>query len=354
VGGFPSPLPTFPANDRSVLEHEIQAYLQCVADQLGYADAAEALGYARGSFNSIKNLYADYKVVSPLRANQYTDKVAETTQEAAEGALTPELVWVSPNRASRRQTGLERALVISDVHTPFHDERAVAVAFAMIEDLKPDTIIIGGDLVDLFSISKYVKDPMRKLMLNDELDVARGFLADLRAAAGDARIVFVQGNHEMRFEDYIFKNAPEASVLKEFRLESLLKLDELNIEYVRGKGQTKTAYFDYHGIRIGHFDSLAPKSGYLAHKLMTKYGSAIVQGHSHRLALVASTNANGDTILGAESGCLCQLDADYVDAPDWCQGLVMLTHWLDTDETHTEIVPIRNHEALYNSVIYSA
>ena len=313
-----------------------------------------ALGFARGSFNSVKRLYAEYNVVSPIRANQHTNKVAENAQEAAYDEETPELIWVPLNRVERRQTGLERAFIINDIHFPHHDPRAVAVALSMIEDLNPDVIFLAGDICDFYAISRYTKNPLRKLELGNEIALVPGFLHELRRVAGeDCRIVFIQGNHEQRLEDYLLKNAPELSVLEEYRVEHLLHLDKLNIEYERGKPNTKTAYAMYGGYRIGHFDSVAPQGGYTAQRLMSKWRSGIVQGHVHRLALVTYTDPEGNTFFGAESGCLCRLDADYVDAPNWQQGLTIITRWVDTDECHLEVVPITNHEAHYANVIYA-
>ena len=43
-------------------------------------------------------------------------------------------------------------------------------------------------------------------------------------------------------------------------------------------------------------------------------------GHTHRLGIYYRTNAKG-THAAYENGCLCRLDPEYVQDPDWQQGL---------------------------------
>jgi hypothetical protein len=57
-------------------------------------------------------------------------------------------------------------------------------------------------------------------------------------------------------------------------------------------------------------------------------------GHTHRQGKVYETSwdINGDptTLTGVEAGCMCDLNAGYVDAkPDWQQGFATATIYPD-------------------------
>jgi predicted phosphodiesterase len=333
---------------------EIQAYLQELADHLGYADAAEALGLARGSHKTLKRVYAEYEVIPPSRVNQYGRVAVESDSKPDTDEFIGKVVWVPLSRAQRRKTGFERAVVMSDIHVPFHDERAIEVAFALIEDVQPDVVFIAGDLVDFYSVSKYEKDPVRKLHLSSELEACRLFLEALRKAAGEAEIVYVQGNHEMRLEAFIQDKAPELTGLEELRFESLLRLEEYGIQYIRGKRNTKTAYVEFGGILIGHFDAIGQQAGDTAKRLLNKYRQPVVQGHCHRLAMIPYTHPDGTVYWGCESGCLADLDPEYVEVPNWQHGMVVITREVDTDRSHIQLVPITDYKALYNDVVYAS
>jgi len=261
-------------------------------------------------------------------------------------------------RGTTRNTALDTAVVISDIHRPFHDQRAINVAFDLIRDIKPKTVIVGGDVCDFFSISKYENSARRKLMLGDEVESAAQFFRELRQVAGKgARIIVVQGNHEMRLDLYLELNAPSVvDVTTEGKrvmsLENLFGLDKLGIEYVRGKRATKTAYTDWHGVLVGHFDALGAKAGDAAKKLTLKYRQSTVQGHTHRLGMVPYRHPDGSYVYGIESGCLCTLDPEYTECADWQHGLIVLTHDEDTSITHFQPVVIDNYNAFYNGKTY--
>lgn len=332
------------------LDNDIKTYLQALSEQLTVEGVAEALGFAKSSHRSVRRVFAQYGIVD----------TPERPPDAPGDEVYEGVVWVSPNRATRRKMGFERAVILSDVHIPYHDSSAVGTAFAVIADICPDVIFIAGDLVDFFSISKYEKDPFRKLMLNSELQAARQFLQELRELAPDARIIYVQGNHEMRLEAYLLDNAPLVEGLANsvgariLSFESLMELDSLGIEYERGKRATKTAYVKYGDVLIGHFDAIGVQAGDTAKRLLNKYRQPVVQGHCHRLALVPYTHPDGSVLWGVECGMLGSTDPEYIEVPNWQQGLVVLTRDLQTDTCYPQLVHIEYGTAMFNDVVYTA
>jgi hypothetical protein len=124
-------------------------------------------------------------------------------------------------------------LVFADLHIPYQDDIAISAMFDFIESqhIKPDLVVILGDLVDFYEISTFSKDPRRK-DIAAEIKEANEFLISLRNRYPDARMILYRGNHCERMERYIFKQAPQLADLTEGLLEDKLGLSKLNIEYV--------------------------------------------------------------------------------------------------------------------------
>jgi hypothetical protein len=91
----------------------------------------------------------------------------------------------------------KRVLVLSDIHIPYHDEKALDAALKAGDAVNPDVVLLNGDMVDFHGISRYQSDP-RKRSLKVEIDSMRQFLGHLRARFKKARILFKLGNHEER------------------------------------------------------------------------------------------------------------------------------------------------------------
>jgi hypothetical protein len=82
----------------------------------------------------------------------------------------------------------------------------VSVACKAIRAYKPNQLVIGGDFYDCFSISDDDKEPGRCDFLQDEFDSSRETVKEIDDAAGDADVVFLDGNHEYRLMRMLHKN----------------------------------------------------------------------------------------------------------------------------------------------------
>ena len=103
---------------------------------------------------------------------------------------------------------MERILFIPDQHRPYHDRKAWAVLMTAARWFQPHTVVILGDFVDCYDISRFSKDPTRRLKIDDEIADARDGLDEIDRL-GATRKVYILGNHEKRYASYIAKNAPE-------------------------------------------------------------------------------------------------------------------------------------------------
>jgi UDP-2,3-diacylglucosamine pyrophosphatase LpxH len=101
---------------------------------------------------------------------------------------------VKPPRWHARNT--QRIAVAGDFHAPFHDPHVVAELIAA-EGSKTDTLIVSGDLMDFYSISRFLK--YERVSIEQEIAATDALLAQLSAAFPD--VLIVSGNHDsQRFE----------------------------------------------------------------------------------------------------------------------------------------------------------
>jgi len=108
----------------------------------------------------------------------------------------------------RRFIGYSRALIMGDVHLPYHDIPAITLCLDYAKKEKPDLILIDGDLIDCHKLSKFVKDP-KKRDFKYELDQLKQFFVILRKTFPKSKIVYKLGNHEIRYEHFLFTKAKE-------------------------------------------------------------------------------------------------------------------------------------------------
>lgn len=222
-------------------------------------------------------------------------------------------------------------VVISDIHFPYQDDKAIKAALDFIKTNPVDTIILNGDILDFYDVSSFDKDPDRINSLQKEIDMAQKFFKKLRTIKPDARIVFIKGNHSSRLERYLKKH-PELYSLNALKLPNLLGLDKFNIEY-SDKG------IKLGNLKIIHGDIVRKYSGYSARAEMEKHDCSGISGHVHRLAIYYKRTPTRD-LMWAESGCLCDLNPEYIDSPSWNQGF--LYGYVEKDSFAILPIPIVN------------
>lgn len=224
----------------------------------------------------------------------------------------------------------EKALVFNDLHIPWHCQRAIDLMLRIGKDLDPDLIVINGDLVDMWEVSKYVKNPLyeSKGNLFNEIEMARVFLWDLREKFPNAKIVYIFGNHEFRWAAYIAQNAKPLYKLKGMSLEEQLGCKEFDIE-VKFTGNKESSW-QYGQLLIGHFNKVNKHSGYTAKNLLEEKSISLIQAHTHRLGSSFKRLWDRD-IVAYENGCLCDRNPQYVDRPNWQLGFSVIYKDKDSD-----------------------
>ena len=88
-------------------------------------------------------------------------------------------------------------LLISDLHIPYHDNEAIQVAVKYGKKEKVNTVLINGDLIDFYGLSRFDKDP-RVRNAAYEIAETKQFLAWLRSQFPKADIFWYLGNEPRR------------------------------------------------------------------------------------------------------------------------------------------------------------
>jgi len=166
-----------------------------------------------------------------------------------------------------------KAILLFDEHAPFQHKKLWQNKINLIKSMKFDKIILGGDFLDCYAISRFDKSPHRAEDLHFELTEAMAMLKDLRTAAPNAEIIFVKGNHCERLDKLLDTNLRAFRNLPELKLEKLLKLEKYNIRFVNDFYRVNKTFIVTHGVACCKQSAKAE---------LEKWGISLAAGHIHR------------------------------------------------------------------------
>lgn len=234
----------------------------------------------------------------------------------------------------------ETILSLNDFHVPYHDPRAIEVAFSFAKFIKPHRLIIH-ELLDWYSLSKFNKDPNRKLDLQKDLNVAIDLLGQLRKTLPDTPIIMIQSNHDRRLQKYLDRHAEELYNLDVLKIENLLHLKDFNITYRED--------YTFRNVLFKHGSVVRQNSGYTAKAELDREGVSGCSGHTHRLAAHFRT-LRGGSYVWLETGCLCDLSPEYIDIQaNWQSGLGGFIFRKNSKHFYPFIVPIIDGEIFWGN-----
>lgn len=255
---------------------------------------------------------------------------------------------------------------------PFHDENAMKLALIAIRELQPDNVVFTGDMIDLPNMSRWEQRGDWLDTTQRSIDRYHSFLAEVRANAPNARMVVVHGNHEMRLDSTVRRDAAPLLGIKRanadrelpiLTLQYLVRYAELGVESF--DGYPNAALWLEDNLKVTHGTNVK-KGGSNAAKYLNEEDESTIYGHTHRIELAYRTIATrvGQRVIAAASpGCLARTDgavpgfhysvdsfgATVPKAEDWQQGILIVRH---TPEQH-DIQPVRfinNSMRIYDRV----
>lgn len=178
---------------------------------------------------------------------------------------------------------VKTSVIIPDIQHPFHDSLALTKIIKVIEDIQPDAILQIGDAIDFPQVSRWTKGTAGEYAptLQKHIDGFKGVLRDLRAAAPNAEITWLEGNHDLRLRDFVKQYAAPLRTLDALTTESLFDLPLVGVNYVQGPHRVATNTYAVHGHESSGYAS-TPQAWDT--KFGKRYGTdkSIIFGHTHQ------------------------------------------------------------------------
>lgn len=266
--------------------------------------ARTAIRLVRGQMGARDRKYAE----APTRARTQRDHV-RCPPSLAEAWLPFEL----PGK---------RVLILSDIHVPYHDQRVLERAVKWGRDWRPDVVLLNGDYGDFYTISRFLRNPKQR-DLRRELELQRAGLQWLRESFPKARIVLKLGNHDERWDHWLWQHAPELFGEDFLRLDNVLKLGEVGIEMIGDQRPImlgKLPVLHGHELPRGISSPVnAARGAYL------RTAHTVLVGHSHHTSGHSNPDMWHSEVFCWSTGCLCELSPPYARINKWNHGFAAVS-----------------------------
>lgn len=214
-----------------------------------------------------------------------------------------------------------RVLVLSDLHFPYHSKEAIDAAVAYGRKLKPDVLLINGDFLDFHRISRFQQDP-NKRTLREEIETGKKALAWLRSQFPKARFIYKIGNHDQRWDHFIWNRAAELFDLENVQLHNVLDFEEHGIERVNDNIIMCGQLAVLHGHEFGKSGIAAPVNP--ARGAFLRTGHTVLIGHLHRPSSHAESDMFQSETMTWSTGCLCDRRPEYARINKWGWGFAQI------------------------------
>lgn len=214
----------------------------------------------------------------------------------------------------------KQVLVLSDIHIPYHSIESLTAAFNYAKRLKPDAVLLNGDTIDFFGLSRYVREPGKRDFAA-ELEAFREFFVILQRTFR-CKVYFKLGNHEERYNQFLWMKAGELAGVDEFKLDEIIKSRAEGIEVIGDKRIIKAGDLNIvHGHEFGG-SIFSPVN--VARGLFLRAKTSALQGHNHQTSEHTESNMDGKITTTWSTGCLCELHPAYLPINKWNHGFCIV------------------------------
>lgn len=258
---------------------------------------------ARGVIRYYKGAVGERQAKSAISAGHITEVKHSTIKEGL-----AKLGIISKAEAPEHVIlGKGKYLILSDIHLPFHNEEALAAALEWATNTEITDIILNGDILDCYDVSRFTKE-IKRPKISEELEMGRQFFTYLRELFPTQNIFFKFGNHCERMRAYILRNAREFADMTELSLENLLRFEHFRISAVNREMIKLGKLTVLHGHELGEsvFSPVNPARG-----MFLKAKTSVLFGHNHQSSHHSESNLHGEQVGVWSTGCLCELTPEY-------------------------------------------
>ncbi len=289
------------------------------------------------------------------------------SKRVAEDTLFPiiEPIRVKMPRISEKRSvpkPLYKALIIPDAQIgfrkdmyngqlePFHDRKALDLTVQIAEYIKPERIVLLGDMLDLPDWSdKFLRSPDFYWTTQPSLIELAWWIARLIKAAPGIKIDYIEGNHEDRMKKmminhliagYNLKPANNMESPPAMSIPSLLGLEDMGV--IWWGNYPKDEVWITPRLRCRHGNIAKKGGGTTSKSILRDTFVSEIYGHSHRFEYSCKTvkTVNGmETFRAFSPGTIAKIDGSVPSnssEEDWQQGLGVVYY----DEIDFNIVPV--------------
>jgi hypothetical protein len=211
---------------------------------------------------------------------------------------SPDFQVTLPENGVRACVDIENGVIVvgSDAH--YRKELRSTAHRAMVlavKELRPKMVVINGDALDGPTIGKHGRimwEPQPSV--KDELEAVTDRLGEIESVAGNAKLHWTWGNHDMRFNSRLSSHASQFEGVKGFSLAD---------HFLRWKFSTSMMVNGH--TMIKHRWHLGVHCSY---NNVLKSGVSMVCGHTHSLKVVPYNDYGTNARYGVDTGTLAAPD----------------------------------------------
>lgn len=303
----------FPQHGNRTLAHMLEKEFE---PTLTTENAREVIRYYRGSMG--KNNRKVTKHSNPVKTTHSAPlSVPEPHMDGSE--------WEPVHLRARR------VLILSDVHLPYHAKKPLEIAIQHGVDSNVDAVLLNGDFMDFYSVSRHEKDP-RQRRFDKEIEMGREMLQLLRETFKGCQIWWKLGNHEERWETFMWRKAPELVGISDFEVDAWMHTDKYNVKVIRDQLPIRINRLT---VLHGHEYRWAISNPVNAARGMFMRAQVpVLSGHLHQTSEHTETNLHDKICTCWSSGCLMNLHPRYSRInPKWNHGFAVVDTTGDDDFT---------------------
>jgi predicted phosphodiesterase len=203
----------------------------------------------------------------------------------------------------------EKWVICGDQHVPWHDKTVHATFLRFLKLYKPDGIIINGDFIDGYSVSKYLKGAIdlqlsdrTMITLEKEMIPANNILDDYdMCIPKKCKKVFIYGNHEDRLRKFVGQNLNSilGNLISPRRL---LNLDRRKYEIIENY---PSGYYELGHLQVAHGSKISVNA---SKGILDEYRHSVVNNHTHTAA-ITYVGGIGVKQIGICNGCMCDFNS---------------------------------------------
>ncbi len=250
---------------------------------------------------------------------------------------------------------IRKTVLSTDWHVPQQDTAAFASLLNFIGDIRPHYHIILGDILDLPSLSTFLKDPALEGRTEEALETANAMLDQLHAASPTTITKVLFGNHDYRLTKALWMTPHIIPFVTKSKQPQQLLADVLSLEDRQIDWYDYREVYDHHGFALTHGEAAGLSS---AKKELETHGVSGASGHVHATRYWEHRGRNGVTQWWSLGG-IPSRDVSYRPNNGWIPSIALLEQVEGTPCPSNPSgiftlhpLPIIKGQFVYNSKIY--